>query len=114
MEICEKADVWVEKDDDFVFDYLKVILRRFDDEYFYITTSQLRLGFAKTDLDGLDTIIIPPEQIWPLADPKFTRAPDPLPSTCYLKGPSLLYYENIPDKTNDNSHIIAEVEAYEV
>ena len=38
MEICEKGEIYVEKDDDLIFDHTKIILRGADDEYFYSKT----------------------------------------------------------------------------
>lgn len=110
MEICEKAQMF--KDD--VFDHSKFILRRADDdEYFYAKTSQ-RIFQSRIDVDELDTIPIPAEHIWPLADPTFTRAPNPLPRSSFLKRPSLLYYENTPDELDYSHQILTEVEACEV
>ncbi|KAI0397290.1 kinase-like domain-containing protein [Xylariaceae sp. FL0594] len=71
---AKKGQIFIEKDGDFVFDH----------------TSTLRPVSAYLS----PTIRIPGDKDWPLADPEFTRAPDPLPSTAYLKRPSLLYYEN--------------------
>ncbi|KAK3377679.1 kinase-like domain-containing protein [Podospora didyma] len=114
MEICEKGEIFVEKDDDFVFDHTKIILRGADGEFFYAKSDQRIFRSPKIDINGLDTIRIPADRVWPLADPEFTRAPDPLPSTCYLKRPSLLYYENTPDKPDYDRHILTEVGACEI
>lgn len=114
MEICEKAEVFAEKDNDCVFDHSKIILRRTaGGEYFYAKTSQRILLSPHIDINGLDTIHIPGDHIWPLADPQFTRAPEPLPST-YVKRPSLLYYENTPEKPDYGRQILTEVEACEI
>lgn len=101
----------MDKDNDYVFDHMKVILRGADDEYFYAKTS---VRSPQIDIDGLDIIPIPAEHIWPLAEPRFTRAPVPLPSTCYLKRPRLLYYGNSSDESDYARHILTEVEACEV
>ena len=55
---------------------------------------------------------IPVDQIWPLVDPKFTRAPDPLPPASYVKRPRLLYYGL--DDPDYSRPILAEVEACEL
>lgn len=112
MEICEQGEIFVEKDDDLIFDHTKIILRDADDEYFYAKTHQRMNQVSIIDVDGLGTIKIPAEQIWPLASPRFTRAPDPLPTTSYLKRPSLLYYGL--DDLDCGNHILSEVEACEV
>jgi hypothetical protein len=114
MEICEKGQIFIEKDNEYILDHSKIILRRADDEYFYAITRQSIFRSPQIDIDGLDTIPIPADHVWPLADPKFIRAPEPLPSTCYLKRPSLLYYENTPNKPDYGRQILTEVEACEV
>ncbi|KAK3687212.1 hypothetical protein B0T22DRAFT_122478 [Podospora appendiculata] len=86
MEICEQGEIFVEKDDDIIFDHTIIIL--------------------------LDTTRIPADQIWPLANPNFTRAPDTLPPTSYLKRPRLLYYGL--DDLDCGNQILTEVEACEV
>ena len=111
MEICEKGEIFVEKDDDLIFDHTMIILRGADDEYFYAKTNQRIFRSPIIDVNGLDATRIPADQIWPLADPQFTRAPDPLSST-YVKRPSLLYYGL--DDLNYGSHVLTEVEACEV
>ncbi len=114
MEICEKGEFYLEKDDDVFFDHTKVILRRADDEYFYAKTDQRAFRAPKIDISKLAISPIPAEQIWPLAYPKFTRAPDPFPSTYYLKRPSLLHYENTVDRPDFTCQILTELDACEV
>lgn len=97
LEICEKGEIYVDKDDDMFYDHTKVILRGPDGELFYAKTSQ-RIS-RPINIDGLDKIRIRFEHIQPLADPSFTRAPEPLPPTSYVKQPSLLDYES-----SDSSH----------
>ncbi len=112
MEICEHGEIFVEKDDDLIFNHTKIILRDADDEYFYAKTNQRMTRVSIVDVNGLDTTRIPADHIWPLANPEFTRAPDPLPSTSYLKRPGLLYYGL--DDLNCGNQILTEVEACEV
>ncbi|KAI1352324.1 kinase-like domain-containing protein [Xylaria sp. FL0043] len=112
MEICEKGEIFIEKDDDLVFDHTKIILRT-DGEYFYAKTNQ-RIFRSSIDINGLATIRIPADNVWPLADPEFTRAPDPLPSTAYVKRPSLLYYENASNNPDYACQILTEVKTCEV
>ncbi|KAM4065871.1 hypothetical protein HRG_012039 [Hirsutella rhossiliensis] len=40
MEICEKGEIFIEKDDDMVFDHAKIILRGANGEYLYAKTHQ--------------------------------------------------------------------------
>lgn len=111
MEVVEKGQMFIEKGNDYVFDHLKVILRTADDEYFYAKTSTRSL---QININELDMTPIPAEHIWPLAEPRFTRAPTPLPSTCYLKRPRLLYYENTRSESDYACHILTDVEACEI
>ncbi|KAJ2975810.1 hypothetical protein NUW58_g8254 [Xylaria curta] len=112
MEICEAHSAYSECDDGVKFDHTKIILRRGDDEYFYAKSSQ-RLSPEEIDIDALEIFEIPTEHIWPLADPKFTQAPNPLPAGCYLKRPTLIHYQ--PNEDNDVGNLIlTEVEACEV
>ncbi|KAK3391220.1 kinase-like domain-containing protein [Podospora didyma] len=112
MEICEHGEIFVERDDDLIFDHTKIILRDANDEYFYAKTNQRMTRVSIVDVNGLDTTRIPADHIWPLANPKFTRAPDPLPPTSYLKRPRLLYYGL--DDLDCGNQILTEVEACEV
>ncbi|KAF2272407.1 uncharacterized protein EI97DRAFT_208667 [Westerdykella ornata] len=112
MEICEHGEIFVEKDGDVIFDHTKIILRDADDEYFYAKINQRMTRFSIVDINGLDTTRIPTDQIWPLANPKFSRVPDSLPPTSYLKRPRLLYYGL--DDLDCGSHILTEVEACEI
>ncbi|KAF1841497.1 uncharacterized protein K460DRAFT_168453 [Cucurbitaria berberidis CBS 394.84] len=114
MELCEQAQVFLEHGDDCHFDHTKIILRRADNEYFYAKTSLRIPQSSRIDVDQLETIPIPANHIWPLADPTFTRAPEPLPSTCYLKRPSFLYYDETANEQDYGRQILTEVEACEV
>ena len=115
MEICEKAEIFVDNgNDNLEFDHSKLILRRADGEYFYAMTGRRIFQFSQIDVHELDAIRIPSDHIWPLADPTFTRAPEPLPSDCYLKRPSLLYYDDTLDGHDYSDHILTEVKACEM
>lgn len=112
MEICERGEIFVEKDDDLIFDHTKIILRDAHDEYFYAKTNQRMARLSIVDVNGLGTTRIPADQIWPLAIiPKLTRAPDTLPPDSYLKLPRLLYYGL--DELDCGNQILTEVEACE-
>ncbi|KAJ4864110.1 protein kinase domain-containing protein [Trichoderma breve] len=114
MEICETGEAFVEKDDDLVFDHTKIILKGADDEFFYAKTNSREHQIPQIDVNSLDISRIPADHIWPLADSTFTRAPDPLPSTSYLKRPSLLYYEDTHDTSEYSHQILTEIEACEI
>ncbi|KAL6834847.1 hypothetical protein V8C40DRAFT_261529 [Trichoderma camerunense] len=87
MEIYETSEAFIEKDDDLVFDHTKIILKGADDEFFYAKTNSREHQISQIDVNNLDISRIPADHVWPFADPNFTRAPDPLPSTSYLKRP---------------------------
>ncbi len=112
MEICERGEIFADRAGDWVFDHSKLILRTANDEYYYFKTSQRIFHPARVDIKGLRAIKIPVD-IWPLVDAEFTRAPEPLPATCYVKQPGLLYYEAAtgPDYAE---LILGEVEACEI
>lgn len=114
MEICETSEAFIEEDDDLVFDHTKVILKGADDEFSYAQTNSREHPITQIDVNSLDISRIPADHIWPLADPTFTRAPDPLPSTSYLKRPSLLYYEDTQDASEYSRQILTEIEACEI
>ncbi|KAK4076191.1 hypothetical protein Trihar35433_2751 [Trichoderma harzianum] len=114
MEICESGEAFIEKDDDLVFDHTKVILKGADDEFFYAKTISREHQISQIDVNSLDISRIPADHIWPLADPIFTRTPAPLPSTSYLKRPSLLYYEDTQDASEYSRQILTEIEACEI
>ncbi|KAH8164427.1 hypothetical protein CIB48_g3816 [Xylaria polymorpha] len=113
MEICGHAECYVGDWPDCVYAYSHCVLVGPGDEYYYAKYSE-QLNPKEIDIKKLNIIRIPPEHIWPLADPKFTQAPEPLPATCYYKRPNLLGY-----KGTDNDHhyflkILNEAEVCEI
>ncbi|KAF1346335.1 hypothetical protein EJ07DRAFT_144752 [Lizonia empirigonia] len=114
MEIYEKGEIFVEKDGEYVFDHSKIIIHGDNDEFYYAKIDKSIFGSPQIDIDGLNMNRIPADHVWPLAEPIFTRAPNPLPSGCYLKRPSLLYYEGASDSSDYSRQILSEVEACEV
>ncbi|KAI0428175.1 kinase-like domain-containing protein [Xylaria sp. FL1042] len=114
MEICEKGEIFIEKDGDLSFAYTKIILRDANGEYYYAKTNQRIFGSPMIDINELDKALVSADRIYPLIHPEFTLAPDPLPPTSYFKRPSLLYYENTPDTLDYGRQILTEVEACEI
>ncbi|KAI0550630.1 kinase-like domain-containing protein [Xylaria curta] len=96
LEICDHTAVFFGDYPDCVYDHSQVILRGPNDDYFYAKYPE-RLDRDEIDIKKLNIVRIPPEHIWPLADPKFTQAPEPLPATCYHKRPNLLAYQGAED-----------------
>ncbi|KAM5476734.1 hypothetical protein MauCBS54593_000004 [Microsporum audouinii] len=113
MEICEQSEAFVEQDGDLVFDHTKLILRR-DNEYFYARANWRTSSRSTVDISQLKVSRIPTENVWPLMDPRYTPAPDPLPPNSYIKQPSLLYYDDTPASSEPDRQVLAEVEACEV
>jgi len=114
MEIIEKAEAYIEKDDDMVYDHTKVILSGADGDFYYArTTHHRKVKDVNTDqLDNMQRI--PDEHVLPLADPDFTLAPEPLPSTAYVKRPSLLNYEPENDHQEFLDLILSEIRVCEI
>ncbi|RKU40673.1 hypothetical protein DL546_003345 [Coniochaeta pulveracea] len=64
MEICERAEAFIEVGGELVFDHTKLILRRQDgDEYFYARTKQRTSPFSTVDIGGLEKTKIPTEDV---------------------------------------------------
>ncbi len=113
MELREQNEVFIEKDNDFVFSHTKIILQSSDGEYYY-AKAYSRSRSIGTEIDGLEIHKIPAEDIWPVAEPKFTRAPNPLPGNAYVKRPKLVHYGENPSEPLDYSRLILdEVEVCE-
>ena len=113
MEICENSEMFVEEDDDLVFDHTKLILRR-GDEYFHARANWRNPSPSADDLSQLEVSKIPIENVWPPMDPSFTLAPSPLPPDSYFKQPSLLYYGDTPASLEPGRQVLAEVEVCKV
>lgn len=88
-------------------------MRQIGDD-FYAKTQQRMFRSPRIDINELDMARTPADHVWPPANPDFTRASDPLPSTSYLKRPTLIYYETCSDSSDFGRHILTEVEACEV
>ena len=114
MELCEKSEVFVDRDDDCFFECTHVILRDPDGEYFYSKTHHRLNEFSELDINSLATTRIPAHHIWPLASPKLTRVSDPPPADSYLKRPHLLYYEEKAGSFDYHRLILAEIEVCEI
>jgi serine/threonine protein kinase len=87
MEIYEKGEIWDGDIDNLSYSYTKVILRK-GDAFFYARTNT-RLT-SPVNIEELDAIPIPIQDIWPPYSEDMTRAPTPIPVNCYVKNPSLL------------------------
>lgn len=114
MEIYQQSQAFIEKDGDLEFDFTKLIIRGQNHEYFFAITKDRIGASSAVDLDRLHKISIPSDNIWPYFSAQFTRAPEPLPSECYVKEPNLLDYGDTPASLQLSSQMLHEVEVCEL
>jgi serine/threonine protein kinase len=89
MEIHELGEVWNGEADDLIYSYTNVILRKGDT--FFSSRTFIRLGSKSAiNIDELEPIQIPIQDIQPPYSVDFTLAPIPLPVNSHVKYPSLL------------------------
>ena len=114
MEVIEKSEAFVDKGYDFVFDHTKIIVRRQDDgQYFYARTPARFHSISIINLEGLELIEIPSEEVWPVFNSQFTQAPQPLPDKAYIKRPSLLDFGDTPASHKLSDDVLDEVQVCE-
>jgi serine/threonine protein kinase len=114
MEVCSQNATFVEENGDYKFDYTKIIVREAD-QYYYAHTSRRYSTTSEIDITELDLVPIPMSEIWPPFPKQFTRAPEPLPEGCYIKRPSLLYYDNTKASSEElGSLLLSEARVYEI
>ncbi|KAI9781240.1 MAG: hypothetical protein M1816_002423 [Peltula sp. TS41687] len=102
MEIVQANEAFIEEGGDLVFSHTKVILKD-EDQYFYAITKS-----RKVDPSALDPVPIRTSRIWPSFRKGLTRAPEPLPTGCYVKRPNLLDYGDTEASSNISSLILHE------
>lgn len=66
------------------------------------------------DLNALDLHKIPLNHVWPVFDPRFAQAPDPVPENLYLKQPSLLTYGDTDASLRFDQLILHEAKICEI
>lgn len=96
--------------DDLVFSHTKLILKQ-GDQYFYATTKSRNVNQST---DRLDPLPIPTSKMWPSSPEGLTRAPEPLPTDCFVKRPSLLDYGDTEASSNISSLILHEADICEI
>jgi serine/threonine protein kinase len=102
MKIVEANDIFREDDDDVVFIYTKVFLKE-GDQPFYATVNARNTVALSIPLSAIDAIPIPAAHISPPYLPSLTRAPEPLPSDCFVKRPCLVYYGDAAGASSSDS-----------
>ena len=91
MEILEQAQVFIQKGDDYEFEYTSIIVYQ-RGKFFYARSPHRHRPDSEINL-GVETLLeIPADKIWPYWDPKLAREPQQLPPNTYVKRPSLLAY----------------------
>ncbi len=110
--IVEHGEQWVEKDDDFVFDKTKIIIRQ-GDSVFMATTEKMESELKGLDMDDLERIRIPPEHFCPEFKESLTRAPVPLSGGIYVKRPRLLSWD-VKDRGSIAALVLQEAEVCEI
>ncbi|KAI0399983.1 kinase-like domain-containing protein [Xylaria palmicola] len=113
MEVCHVGSACRMEGDRPIFDHTKIILRGVADEFFYARSNE-ELCMGEVDVDALDTVPIARDIIWPLAEPELTLAPEPLPATCYLKRPNLIFFEPDAETYDFKETTLGEVKACEL
>jgi serine/threonine protein kinase len=113
MEISELNEAFVNDDDgDITFSHTKVIAKEGHQYYYGIT--KLRCCSSEIDPYTLSLFPIPASQIWPLFPTHFTRAPEPLPQSLYVKQHSLLHYGDTAASTNLGTLLLHEARICEI
>jgi serine/threonine protein kinase len=109
MEVCEKSEAFVEEHGDISFSHTKIILREGHQYYYAITNRRA----SKVDLSELNPVAIPASNVWPPFEKRFSRAPEPLPSNCFVKRPSLLHYGDTVATTEIKNLLLKEAQVCE-
>ena len=115
FELRSMNEVWVENNEDFVFDHTKIVLLQNNEFFSAATTERLLHHRENPDCSKLDyVVLIPREDYCPRYKPHLTKAPARLPSNTYIKRPSLLPWDrNTPD-SNIAGLVLHEAEICEI
>jgi serine/threonine protein kinase len=115
-EVLDAGETWTAEGGDPVFDHSTYVLRRKDDgEYFLARTSKQADPDAPTlrdiDVEGLELTELPADHIWPPFDAKFTRQPERLLRSVFIKRQR----HRLPAyNDNDPTHMLADLTLHEV
>ncbi|KID62954.1 uncharacterized protein G6M90_00g079550 [Metarhizium brunneum] len=114
MEIYQRGQAFIEKDGDLEFAFTKLIIKGPNHQYFYATTKD-RIGtFSSVDINQLEMVPIPLENIWPLFSDHFSQAMELSSSKYYIKEPNLLSYGDSPAALQSSNEILNEVLVCEI
>ena len=113
MEEQSKVEIWTGNGpDECTFSCTKIIFRE-SDQYYYATTRAHCLD-SKVDSDTPDLVPIPMSRICPAFLKQFTRAPEPLPQNCHVKGPDFLCYGDPRSSVQPGIILLNEARVYEI
>lgn len=113
MELLESGESYEEIDGE--FRYTKTLVVYGFENNIYHAISKSRMTEIKMD-ELTNVVLIPATAYCPLFPSNFTRAPDPLPSNCYVKRPKLLSYDRIDNNCNSlqiHERVLREAETCE-
>lgn len=116
MEVLEMNEAYDEIDGCYGFTGTLVVYRRGSDIYHAVSAARYS---STTDVNAHDLAnetLIPTAAYRPVFSPEFTRAPEPLPSACYIKRPRLISYDQ-STKSRPNGiadSVLREVEVCEL
>ncbi|KAI1462871.1 kinase-like domain-containing protein [Annulohypoxylon moriforme] len=110
MNILASNEVWKEAGKEFVFDHIRVILRKGDHFYF----AQQKDRYSPINLSKLNVQEVPKEHLSAPLPRGLTPAPEPLPEHAYTKLPNLLSCGESPLSTNFCALLLQEAEVYEL
>ena len=115
LQIYEEGEAWLPAGDDFEFSHNSFVFKNpSTDKLFYTQTNKRYKTNEEPDVDELKLIPIPLDDVWPLAILyNLIQAPDPLPSNCYVKRPSLLGYEEFRHRYRLSDILIHEAKVCE-
>ncbi|CAF9912625.1 MAG: hypothetical protein GOMPHAMPRED_007711 [Gomphillus americanus] len=118
MEVIECNQVFAEDsddDDDWSFHHTKLILRNEHGQYFYTKSPQQLQRTSRIDLDSLELHAIPTEDIFPQYLESLVQVPKDLGSACFLKRPSLIYYDDDGEESRKlGENVMKEVQICEI
>lgn len=109
MEIYQRGQAFIEKDGCLEFDFTKLIIKGQNHQFFYATTKERISASSSVNLNELEMVHIPVENIWPQFSDQFLRAPDQPSPEYYIKEPNLLNYGDAPTTLQTSNQILNEV-----
>ncbi|KAG5958822.1 hypothetical protein E4U56_005274 [Claviceps arundinis] len=121
MEVNQSFDLFVEKDGDVEFRFMKIIICGPNRDFYYaITEDRVRIPFT-IDLEKLNKIPIDTDTIWSRYSARLLQAPSPVQQDSYPKETDLCHnrdwllepgHHNIHDKTINDARMRTQQHRY--